>query len=148
MGHCCEKPRAQASRPFTFLLELGVGRGQREGSGSSSALHPPVPAAPLFCPLFSLHFPTFHLALRPSLSLSPVSLILSPALFLFIVCSVPTLDLCLLSRLLPWPFPLSPPRPRLPPSRPCTCLRLEGGSVVRRPREPQIHPQTTLAYLG
>ena len=70
VGRCCEKPRAQASRPFTFLLELGVGRGQKEGSGSSSALHPPVPSAPFFCPLFSLHFLTFHLALRPSLSLS------------------------------------------------------------------------------
>ena len=110
VGRCCEKPRAQASRPFTFLLELGVGRGQKEGSGSSSALHPPVPSAPFFCPLFSLHFPTFHLALRPSLSLSlsPLFLILSPTLFLFIVYSVPTLDL---SRHRPWSFPPPPARP-------------------------------------
>lgn len=124
-GALWQKPRPQAGVPFTFFAVVGVGWGQREGSGSSSALHPHMPLASvlstLSCPLSSLHFPTFYLTLLPSLSLSLFSLILSPALFLFFVCFVPILNACLLSWLLPWASSL------------CACWWLEGRSVVRRP---------------
>lgn len=87
-----------------------------------------------FHPLLSSVLTPFpHWLPHPSTPPVPVPLLPhSLSCPLFFVCSVPILNACLLSWLLPWAASL------------CTCWRLEGRSVVRRPENFRFTPDSPL----